>query len=584
MPALFVGAAKHNDAYMTHIHTTSLKRVRRVALALSLCLVVMRALAAADKLPGPQSHAGLMRRVASLPTDSIMSLAASERSAAREERAMTLYMMVASRTEGKKDARSQSLAAEAGLRLGEMSYSHGDYTRAMQLFVGAMEAAGRAGRRDLQMELYKWMGNVYCMFTDYPMALRCYAKGLDAGHEGAGGTMAYRLLVNSAYASAKMGQARKARRYLREAKATPHESRPEFSFIERSYLAIILEAERNYAGAAAALRPLVGYSVSHGLPPEFECTAYEGLYRAYYLAGRRDSALYWLGRCLDKAERAGLLHMFSESLDVLARYYSESGDERMAAAYRERYRRIVDSTFNVREFSRAKDMQFLSEMNKIDSELARLTAAKERDRALIRLQQTFIVVFAVVAIAVGLLLAIVWRQKRRLRESYRSLFDLNRRVLGLQPDGGRGAVQGAGHKYSSSNLDAGKLGELIARIAAVMDETLEYADADFSLERLAELVGSNSKYVSQAVNEHYGKNFSSFVNDYRIRLACRRLADDEAYGAYTIEGVGRSVGYRSKTTFTAAFRRVTGLTPSAWLKLERERRSAASGGQDASGD
>lgn len=226
-----------------------------------------------------------MRRVASLPADSIMRLAAREQSAAREERAMTLYMMVASRTEGKKDARSQSMAATAGLRLGEMSYSHGDYTRAMRLFVGAMEAAGRAGRRDLQMELYKCMGNVYCMFTDYPMALRCYAKGLDADSAGADSTMAYRLLVNSAYASAKMGQARKARRYLEEAKATPHESRPEFSFIERSYLAIILEAERDYAGAAAALRPLVSYSVSHRLPPEFECTAYEGLYRAYYLDG-----------------------------------------------------------------------------------------------------------------------------------------------------------------------------------------------------------------------------------------------------------------------------------------------------------
>ena len=71
-----------------------------------------------------------------------------------------------------------------------------------------------------------------------------------------------------------------------------------------------------------------------------------------------------------------------------------------------------------------------------------------------------------------------------------------------------------------------------------MDETLAYADADFSLERLAELVGSNSKYVSQAVNEHYGKKFSSFVTDYRIRLACRCLADDEAYGAYTIEEWG----------------------------------------------
>lgn len=199
---LFVGAAKHTDTYMTHIQAISPKCASRAALVLILCLAAQQAAPAAAALPGPQSQAGLMRRVASLPADSIMRLAAREQSAAREERAMTLYMMVASRTEGKKDARSQSMAATAGLRLGEMSYSHGDYTRAMRLFVGAMEAAGRAGRRDLQMELYKWMGNVYCMFTDYPMALRCYAKGLDADSAGAGGTMAYRLLVNSAYASA----------------------------------------------------------------------------------------------------------------------------------------------------------------------------------------------------------------------------------------------------------------------------------------------------------------------------------------------------------------------------------------------
>lgn len=89
---------------MTHIHTISPKCARRLALAFSLCLAAQQAAPAAAKLPGPQLQAGLMRRVASLPTDSIMRLAAREQSAAREERAMTLYMMVASRTEGKKDA------------------------------------------------------------------------------------------------------------------------------------------------------------------------------------------------------------------------------------------------------------------------------------------------------------------------------------------------------------------------------------------------------------------------------------------------------------------------------------------------
>ena len=101
---LFVGAAKHTDTYMTHIQAISPKRASRAALVLILCLVAQQAAPAAAALPGPQSQAGLMRRVASLPTDSIMRLAAREQSAAREERAMTLYMMVASRTEDKKDA------------------------------------------------------------------------------------------------------------------------------------------------------------------------------------------------------------------------------------------------------------------------------------------------------------------------------------------------------------------------------------------------------------------------------------------------------------------------------------------------
>ena len=40
----------------------------------------------------------------------------------------------------------------------------------------------------------------------------------------------------------------------------------------------------------------------------------------------------------------------------------------------------------------------------------------------------------------------------------------------------------------------------------------------------------------------------------------------------TIESVGESVGFRSNSNFITAFRQVTGLTPSVYLKMAREER------------
>ena len=104
----------------------------------------------------------------------------------------------------------------------------------------------------------------------------------------------------------------------------------------------------------------------------------------------------------------------------------------------------------------------------------------------------------------------------------------------------------------------------------VMDDTLEYCNDEFTLDKLSDLVGSNTRYVSQVINGYYGKNFNSFVNEYRIRLACLRLADDKTYGRHTINAIGQSVGFKSNTTFSAVFRKQTGMTPSVYQKMVRE--------------
>lgn len=89
-------------------------------------------------------------------------------------------------------------------------------------------------------------------------------------------------------------------------------------------------------------------------------------------------------------------------------------------------------------------------------------------------------------------------------------------------------------KYKTSNLRDIHRNKLAEAITAVMEnDSEELCNPEFSLERLAKIVGSNSKYVSQAINEEFNRNFNTYINDYRVKLACERLADSD-YDSYKI--------------------------------------------------
>lgn len=106
---------------------------------------------------------------------------------------------------------------------------------------------------------------------------------------------------------------------------------------------------------------------------------------------------------------------------------------------------------------------------------------------------------------------------------------------------------------------------------ANLDDVSVISREDFSLSMLAQKVGSNTKYVSTVINDTYGRNFKSYLNEFRIREACRRLSDTEHYGNLTIEAIYRELGYKTAAGFIQAFRKINGMTPSQYQKLARER-------------
>jgi len=92
-----------------------------------------------------------------------------------------------------------------------------------------------------------------------------------------------------------------------------------------------------------------------------------------------------------------------------------------------------------------------------------------------------------------------------------------------------------------------------------------FLQKDISINKIAELLQTNSLYTSHLINTHFGMNFNNVINSFRIKEA-EKLLISEDYINYSIEGIGQTVGFNSKSSFNNAFKKFTGVTPSFYRK------------------
>lgn len=92
---------------------------------------------------------------------------------------------------------------------------------------------------------------------------------------------------------------------------------------------------------------------------------------------------------------------------------------------------------------------------------------------------------------------------------------------------------------------------------AIVDKDL-YKDPNLKLSDLAQKINISTHQLSQLLNENLGKSFSTYINEYRIKEACKLITIDDRL---TLEAIGYEVGYNSKSTFYTAFKKVTDTTP-----------------------
>ena len=102
--------------------------------------------------------------------------------------------------------------------------------------------------------------------------------------------------------------------------------------------------------------------------------------------------------------------------------------------------------------------------------------------------------------------------------------------------------------------------EMQEKIMNIIVMQKKYRDKDYSAKKLAEDLGTNTRYISAVVNVRFHMNYTSFVNKYRIDEAMSLLVD-KRYQDLRMEEVSDMVGFSNRQSFYASFYRIVGMTP-----------------------
>ncbi len=83
---------------------------------------------------------------------------------------------------------------------------------------------------------------------------------------------------------------------------------------------------------------------------------------------------------------------------------------------------------------------------------------------------------------------------------------------------------------------------------------------DLSLQDVASVLGYSDVYFCKIFKQNFGRNFITYLNNYRIDRAKELLADPEI----NIKDISTEAGYRDANYFTRVFKRIVGSTPSEY--------------------
>jgi AraC-like DNA-binding protein/Tfp pilus assembly protein PilF len=478
--------------------------------------------------------------------------------------ALICYSLITNTSIKDTDVKQQKGVLEALNKTAVIYYNLSDYRAACEFWIRALILCEEINDDVYKSRIYSNIGNLYISFYKYDMAKLYCLNALSLCQDS---IVMTGIFNNLGVIELKDEKLDTAYYYFSKSLKISRKHNDVYLCNILNNLALLYQLRKQYDSAYYYYRLSLDDAKSNS-NIETEAIIYLNLGRLFFEINKIDSALFYIGLSSAMAKENSFLGTLAENYLTLSKVEEARGHKDNAFARFKRYANLKDSIFNVGKFADINQIQRMYEISKTNQQIEQLVIEKQIKERTIYYQQAIQLITLLILVLVSLVLLVIFLQKRKLSTAYTVLFEKNLKIIDLQENLSEQQME----KYKKSALTHDMQDELLDRILMLMENTAVICDTKFTIDKLAELAQSNQTYVSQVINNTLKKNFRSFLNSYRVREAQRIFTAPDA-AKYTIEAVALRVGFKSRSAFRDAFKEITGVSPTFYLKSIQKQHS-----------
>ena len=248
---------------------------------------------------------------------------------------------------------------------------------------------------------------------------------------------------------------------------------------------------------------------------------------------------------ITQAERNEILLLQSNICQAL-------GEQKQAMGYLRSYSIANDSLYKQLKFAQISQIQSENEY-----ELLKINYED------IKTEKTLFFLFGIAAIFI---IAVMSIQYFRIRLKNKRLVALSIDSIGSiknnnNNQSGLAKKTVESNESRSSDVHLQRLANDLSKL--IISDKL-YLQSDLTLQKAAEMLGTNRTYLSKAINLELKQSFTTFINTLRIKESINLIALGHST-KQNINGLGLDVGFGNRASFISSFSKHTGMLPSTFV-------------------
>ncbi|MCK5169608.1 MAG: tetratricopeptide repeat protein, partial [Bacteroidales bacterium] len=289
----------------------------------------------------------------------------------------------------------------------------------------------------------------------------------------------------------------------------------------------------------------------------------------YSKLGNFSEALFYCSKSLEIAESLNVKDIIIDNYESFSETYSAMGNYKKAFEHYKQYTALKDSVFNLETYKQIAEIKTKYETEKKDKQIQALEYENDINNIKINHHKKTHIIYITGLLLTIAAIKIILIQYRKKNMAYKFLvrknIDLLKKDKELKDTKKQTILNKTDNNDKKITISNDEKEKILRKLEKLFETKKIFTRHNLTINKLAKKISTNRNYLSKIIKEEFGKNYNDFINEYRVNEAMFILSDPLKNKVLSIEAIGNNAGYKTKSSFYLAFKKITGVTPSVFI-------------------